>query len=132
FVFQGLANKDIDVFLGNWTPNQNGMVGKYLKNGSVNAIANNVNDAFWGIGVPDYVWDAGVRSVKDLAEYRSRFDGKIFGIEKGSPMNRLIEKAIDQDVAGLGDWELISSSTAGMLLAVKRATDQHEWVAWGA
>lgn len=132
FVFQGLENTDIDVFLGNWTPNQNGMVNKYLQEGTIKAIANNVDDAFWGIGVPEYVWDAGVRSVEDLKKYRARFEGKIYGIEKGSPMNRLITKAIDHNVAGLADWDFVSSSTAGMLLAVKRATKNHQWVAWGA
>lgn len=132
FVFQGLASKDIDVFLGNWSPNQDSMVAKYLEQGTVKSLADNINNAAWGIGVPGYVWDAGVRSVTDLDKYRARFKGKIYGIEKGSPMNGLINKAIDQDVAGLGDWTLITSSTAGMLLAVKRAVSKDEWIAWGA
>lgn len=132
FVFQGLASKDIDVFLANWSPNQDSMVEKYLKEGTVKNLTDNIDNAAWGIGVPKYVWDAGVHSVKDLAKYKERFKGKIYGIEKGSPMNGLINKAIDQNVAGLGDWELTSSSTAGMLLAVSRAVNKHEWIAWGA
>jgi glycine betaine/proline transport system substrate-binding protein len=47
-------------------------------------------------------------------------------------MNAKIQKAIDMNAGGLGDWTLVPSSTAIMLAQVKRRTDKHQWVAWGA
>lgn len=130
--FQGVADRSLDVFMGYWSPNMDSMVQKYLDAGSVNVIANNVDDAESGIAVPQYVWETGVHSIADLDERRERFDGKIYGIEEGSGLNKIYRDAIGNDTAGLGDWELVPSSTSGMLLAVERAFKRDEWVAWGA
>lgn len=130
--FQGLANRDIDVYMGYWSPNQDEMAMKFLDNGEIEHLADNIEQAKWGIGVPGYVWDAGVRSVTDLDKNKDRFGGKIYGIEGGSALTKNFREAVDNDVAGLGDWEVVASSTAGMLSQVERATSREEWIAWGA
>lgn len=130
--FQGLANRDIDVYMGYWSPNQDEMAMKFLDNGEIEHLADNIEQAKWGIGVPGYVWDAGVRSVTDLDKHKDRFGGKIYGIEGGSALTKNFREAVDNDVAGLGDWEVVASSTAGMLSQVERATSREEWIAWGA
>ena len=130
--FQGVANRNLDAFMGYWSPNMDSMVQKYIDAGSVEVIADNVDDAESGIAVPEYVWNEGVHSITDLDSKRERFDSKLFGIEEGSGLNKIFRNAIDNDTAGLGDWKLVPSSTSGMLLAVERAYDKKEWVAWGA
>lgn len=130
--FQGLANRDIDVYMGYWSPNQDEMAMKFLDNGQIVHLTDNIEQAKWGIGVPGYVWDAGVQSVADLDKHKDRFGGKIYGIEGGSALTKNFREAVANDVAGLGDWEVVASSTAGMLSQVERATGRGEWIAWGA
>lgn len=130
--FQSLANRDNDIYLAYWSPNMDTRAHKYLDDGSVDVLADNVDNAEWGIGVPEYVWNAGIHTVADLARHRDRFEGKIYGIEPGSVLNEKIKTAIRNDASGLGDWQLVRSSTAIMLAAVKRRYDKQEWVAWGA
>jgi glycine betaine/proline transport system substrate-binding protein len=71
--------------------------------------------------VPGYAADAlGVRSLADLDRHADAFERKIYGIEPGAPGNETINQAIAQDAYGLGDWELVASSTEAMLAEVDR------------
>lgn len=62
-----------------------------------------------------------VRSLADLDEHADEFGRKIYGIEAGSPGNEAIQKAIDADAYGLGDWELVASGTPAMLAQVEKS-----------
>ncbi|WP_324254727.1 glycine betaine ABC transporter substrate-binding protein [Halomonas sp. KAO] len=68
-------------------------------------------------------------SVTGLDAHRDRFDGEIQGIEAGAGINTAILKAIDNDLAGLGDWDLRESSTAAMLAqAERKMADSEFWL----
>lgn len=131
FVYEGLSKRELDVFVANWSPSQDSKIAPHLEDGSVVRIARNIDDAILGLAVPQYVWDAGVRSVPDLDKHAEKFEYKIHGIESGSAMNERYEKAIEEDVEGLGDWEVIASSTSGMLTEVDRHTNRDEWIVFG-
>ena len=75
-----------------------------------------------------YVAEAGVRSFADFDDYRDRFNGEIHGIEPGNDGNELIQAMIEEDAFGLGDWTLVESSEAGMLVEVGRKTRRDEWI----
>lgn len=79
--YASLKNKDIDVFLGNWMPSMTADIKAYVDDKSVETIGVNLSDAGYGLVVPQYVADAGVKSLKDLGAHKDKFGGKIYGIE---------------------------------------------------
>ncbi len=128
FAYNALKSDDLDIFFGGWMPTQKDMADPLIDEGSVKVMATNISDAVMGIAVPEYVHEAGVDTEADLAEFRDRFDGKIYGIEAGSGFNESISMAISNDRHGLGDWEMVPSSTSGMLSQVGRSIDRDEWI----
>ncbi len=78
--------------------------------------------------VPQYVYDAGVTSVADLDDHADKFGQRLYGIEAGNDGNMIIQEMIDDDAFGLGDWQLVDSSEAGMLAELKAKTTSDEWM----
>ncbi|MFM2486780.1 choline ABC transporter substrate-binding protein [Celerinatantimonas yamalensis] len=126
--YRSLANKDIDVFLGNWMPTMAGDIAKYQKDGTVDSVRANLTGAKYTLAVPQYVYDAGVHSFADLKKFASKFHRNIYGIEPGNDGNRLIQKMISDDAFGLKHFNLVESSEAGMLSQLKRAVRRHQWM----
>lgn len=123
-----LANKDIDVFLGNWKPTMEGDVRKYIDNGSVESIKANLKGAKYTLAVPDYVYDAGVKSFQDLHKFADKFKDQIYGLEPGNDGNRLIQQMFKDPSLELKDFKLIESSEAGMLSQLSRAVRKKQWI----
>ncbi|SDO87941.1 glycine betaine/proline transport system substrate-binding protein [Halomonas shengliensis] len=126
--YQGMKNGDFDVFLGNWMPSMASISDPYVEDGSVDRLDANLEGAKYTLAVPQYVHDAGVTSVADLAEHAERFDSSIHGIEAGNDGNQLIQQMIDDDAFGLGDWQLIDSSEAGMLAELSAREPDQQWM----
>lgn len=119
--YTSLANKDIDVFLGNWMPTMEADIKPYLDNKTVETLRTNLEGAKYTLAVPEYTYDQGLKSFADIAKFKDKLDGKIYGIEAGNDGNRLIQGMIDADKFDLKGFELVESSEAGMLSAVKKA-----------
>ena len=85
--FGGLKDGQVDVFLGNWMPAQQGFYDKFVATGDVTQLAKNLDGTEFTLAVPDYVWDAGVHNFADLNKYADKFDRKIYGIGSGAPAN---------------------------------------------
>jgi len=126
--YQSLKNKDIDVFLGNWMPSMAGDVKPFTDDGSVETIAQNLEGAGYGLVVPTYVADAGVKSLKDIGPNKDKFDSKIYGIEPGNDGNRIVLGMIDKKDNGLDGFELVESSEAGMLSQAEKSMKNNEWI----
>jgi len=126
--FSSLKNKNIDVFLGNWMPTMKGIIEPYEKSGAVQVIGPNLVGAKYTLAVNREAYDGGVHSFADIAKYRKEFNGRIYGIEPGNDGNRLISKMINENAFGLGKFQLVSSSEAGMLSQVKRDVRRHKWI----
>lgn len=126
--YKSLQNKDIDVFLGNWMPSMAADIKPYADNGSVETVRANLEGAKYTLAVPQYVYDAGVKSFADIAKNADKFDGKIYGIEPGNDGNRLIQGMIDKNTFDLGKFKLVESSEAGMLSQIQRAERRQQWV----
>ncbi|MBZ9557553.1 MULTISPECIES: ABC transporter substrate-binding protein [unclassified Modicisalibacter] len=127
-ILNGVAQGDLEAYLGGWYPVEEDMVEPLVEQGKVVKAAANIDGAMSGLVVPDYVYDAGVHTVADLAAHRDQFDGEILGIEAGTGINNAVNAAIDGDLAGLGDWSLRESSTAAMLAQAGQKIENHEWV----
>ena len=126
--YAGMKNDDFDVFLGNWMPSMASISDPYIDKGQVERPRANLQGAKYTLAVPQYVLDAGVTSVADLADNLEKFDGRIYGIEAGNDGNMIIADMIDDDAFGLGAFEMIDSSEAGMLAEVKSKIAAKEWV----
>ena len=123
-----MKNKDIDVFLGNWMPSMEGDLKPYREDGSVEVLGANLEGAKYTLAVTKATFDAGLKSFADIAKFKDKLDGKIYGIEPGNDGNRLIQDMIDKDMFGLKGFEVAETSEQGMLAQVARAAKRDEMV----
>jgi glycine betaine/proline transport system substrate-binding protein len=122
---QALATGDADAYLGNWWPSQKSVFGDYIDTGEIEVVGQILEGTEYSPAVPGYVVEElGVRSFADLDAHADAFGRKIYGIEPGAPANDTIQDAIDEDAYGLGDWQLVASSTEAMLAEVSRRADK--------
>ncbi len=126
--FASLKSKDVDVFFGNWMPSQTADIQSYLDDKSIEQLSVNLEGAGYGIVVPQYVADAGVKSLADLAANKDKFGGKMFGIESGNDGNRIMQGFVDDAKNNLGGWTVVDSSEAGMLTEAEKAMKNNEWI----
>ena len=133
-IFSGIDKQQIDFFLGYWKPAMDSNIQPFLDKGQVKVFAEpSLNDAIATLAVPSYAAEQGLRTFADIAKFKQQLDGKIYGIEPGTGANDNIQKMIDSNQFGLGDFKLIESSEAAMLAAVGRATTRKEpivFVGW--
>jgi hypothetical protein len=122
--FGGLKDGQVDVFLGNWMPAQQGFYDKFVANGDVVQLAKNLEGTEFTLAVPDYVWDAGVHDFADLNKFADKFDKKIYGIRSGAPANISLQEIIKKNDFDLGQWKLIESSEQAMLAEVSPSGEE--------
>lgn len=127
-IYKGMQSGDMDVFLATWTPAQNDMLRPVVASGQVETAAINLSEADLGMCVPRYVWEEGVHSFADLDANREKFGGRLYNIEVGSGIHTSMSELMEADVAGLGDWEHMSSTTSMMLAEVQSAVREGDWV----
>lgn len=130
-VFQGLETGDLDVFVEAWFPT---MQTNFDAVDNVESVTTNLDDATFSVAVNQEACDAGVRSHEDLAQFADRFENSgtptVYGLEPGNDGNQVVLDMIDNNQYDLGDWEIVESSTNGMLSEVDRHVADGEWVAW--
>ncbi len=124
--FVSMQGGDIDIFLGNWRPVQNDQYKAFFDDGSVVELGRNLDDAKFTLVVPKYVSDAGVKSYDDLAAHAEQFGSSIYAIEPGS--NFPLTNMVETNAHGLGSWDIVETSEAGMLSQVERSVRDQEWV----
>lgn len=125
--YQGVADGSLDAMLMAWLPMTHHDYWERLGAQVVN-LGPMYLGARLGWAVPDYVPKSAVRTVGDLSDARARrrFGGKIQGIDPGSGLMQVSERALE--VYGLADWEIVASSGAAMTAALERAIRKNEWV----
>ncbi|MEJ7873590.1 MAG: glycine betaine ABC transporter substrate-binding protein, partial [Rubrobacteraceae bacterium] len=115
-VFQGLETGDLDVFVEAWFPT---MQTNFDAVDNVESVTTNLDDATFSVAVNQEACDAGVRSHEDLAQFADRFENSgtptVYGLEPGNDGNQVVLDMIDNNQYDLGDWEIVESSTNGML-----------------
>lgn len=125
--FTGVKNKQIDAFLGYWSPSMDAVIEPFAKNDGVKVLESpNLEGAKYTLAVPTYAAEAGLKSFQDIAKFKDQLGGRIYAIEPGNDGNLLIEKMIKNDQFGLGDFRMVESSEAGMLVQVQRAIRKKE------
>lgn len=117
FIWKGLYQGDIDIFLGFWQPSRDEMSEAYRKSGKVKVIADNLKGIKYGPATTKTAYDAGLKSAKDVAEFKDKLGGKVYGIDPGSSGNKNMMSGFAD--AGV-EIDLIESSEAAMLTQVER------------
>ncbi len=126
--YTSMANNDIDVFLGNWMPTMEADIAPYRDAKTVDTVRENLEGAKYTLATTQKMYDAGLHDFADIAKFKDKLDGKIYGIEPGNDGNRLILDMIESDQFGLGDFELVESSEQGMLSQVKRSAQRDQGI----
>ena len=127
--FAGIKSKQIDVFLGYWSPTMDPMIEPFVKAKQIEVLSTpNLTGAKYTLAVPDYVYNGGLKSFADIQKFADKLDGRIYGIEPGNDGNALIKKMIDGNQFGLGKFKLVESSEAGMLVQVQKAIREKQWI----
>lgn len=116
--YTGLAQGDVDVFLGNWMPTMEADLAPYREAGTVEVIRTNLEGAKYTLATNEAGAALGIADFKDIAAHKDALEGKIYGIEPGNDGNRLILDMIASGPFGLDGFEVVESSEAGMLAEV--------------
>ncbi len=128
-IFAGIRDKRLDLFLGYWNPIMTRTITPFIEAKQVRVLDKpSLDDARATLAVPTYLADKGLKTFADIAKFEKELGGKIYGIEPGSGANTQIKEMIAKDQFGLGKFQLVESSEAGMLSAVSRAVKRKEAV----
>ncbi len=128
-IFAGIRDQRLDMFLGYWNPIMTQTITPFVDAGQVKVLdAPSLNDARATLAVPKYLADKGLKTFADIHKFEKELGGKIYGIEPGSGANTQIKAMIAKNQFGLGKFQLVESSEAGMLAAVDRAVRRKEAV----
>lgn len=128
-IFAGIRDQRLDMFLGYWNPIMTQTITPFIDAKQVKVLEQpSLNDARATLAVPKYLADKGLKTFVDIARFEKELGGKIYGIEPGSGANTQIKAMISKNQFGLGKFQLVESSEAGMLAAVDRAVRRNEAV----
>lgn len=121
-IYNGVADGSLDVYLDVWLPITHGFYIDEYGDGMEDYGNWFDGQADLGLVVPAYVEE--VNSIADLEEHKGLFNGKIVGIEAGAGIMKLVKEDV---IPGYGlTLDLVSSSEAAMLSALKKAIENEE------
>ena len=117
-VYQSLANKQLDVFMGNWMPSATSLVKPFTDAKTVDTVRANLEGAKYTLSTNEFGAKLGIKDFSDIAKHKKELAGKIYGIEPGNDGNKLILELIKDNKFDLKDFKLVESSEQGMLAQV--------------
>jgi glycine betaine/proline transport system substrate-binding protein len=127
-IFAGIRDKRLDMFLGYWNPMMTQTITPFVDASQVKVLDKPSLEDARHPGRADLPRDKGLKTFADIAKFEKELGGKIYGIEPGSGANTQIKAMIAKNQFGLGKFQLVESSEAGMLAAVDRAVRRKEAV----
>ena len=129
--YTGLAEGDIDVFLGNWMPSMEADIAPYRDAGTVETVRANLEGAKYTLATNEHGAALGISDFTNIKDHAEALGSEIYGIEPGNDGNRLVLEAITK--YGMEGFELVESSEQGMLAEVASKTESGEpivFLAW--
>jgi glycine betaine/proline transport system substrate-binding protein len=121
--YTGMAEGDVDVFLGNWMPTMEADIAPYRDAGTIDIVRVNLEGAKYTLATNAAGAALGISDFADIAKFKNELGGVIYGIEPGNDGNRLISDMIASGPFGLDGFEIVESSEQGMLAEVANKTD---------
>lgn len=123
---QGIINGDIDIYLGTWMPSL--QEARTKNQDKQHLVTKNMHNGLLGMAVPKYVAEKGVTSLEDLQEHADKFDKKLYVGPAGWASEKTMNKAIENDIYNLGDWETVNSSQSAMMAQVEKSINNEEFI----
>lgn len=122
-LFTALAGGDVDVFPSAWPQvTHEAYMEQYQDD--LEDLGAYYEGAVLTIAVPSYMDD--INSIEDLKGQGDRFDGTITGIEPGAGLTKQTQESMMPEYGLDGEYELATSSTAGMLASLETAMASEE------
>lgn len=118
--YQSMANKDIDVFLGNWMPTMEADLKPFRDAKTVDVLDANLEGAKYTLATNEAGAALGIKDFSDISKHKDELGNKIYGIEPGNDGNRLVLGMIEEGKFDLKDTQLVESSEQGMLSQVAK------------
>ena len=131
--YTGLAEGDIDVFLGNWMPSMEADIAPYRDAGTVETVRANLEGAKYTLATNEHGAALGISDFANIKDQKDALGAQIYGIEPGNDGNRLVLEAINSPDFRMDGFELVESSEQGMLAEVASKTEAGEpivFLAW--
>jgi glycine betaine/proline transport system substrate-binding protein len=131
--YTGLAEGDIDVFLGNWMPSMEADIAPYRDAGTVDTVRANLEGAKYTLATNEAGAALGITDFTMIKDHKDALGAEIYGIEPGNDGNRLVLEAIESPAYGMDGFEIVESSEQGMLAEVASKTEAGEpivFLAW--
>jgi glycine betaine/proline transport system substrate-binding protein len=122
-VFDGVATGEMDLFMDAWLPNTHADYWEQYSE-DVEDLGAWLAEAPLTWVVPSYVDE--IDSIADLQGKADMFGGTIVGIEPGSGLARISEEEVIPAYGLEGEFEQVTSSTAGMLAELEAAIAAEE------
>ncbi len=122
-LYTALAQGDVDVYPSAWPQVTHA---EYMAEygDDLEDLGAYYDGAVLTIAVPTYMDD--INSLEDLVGQADRFDGKIIGIEPGAGLTGVTQDSMMPAYGLDEDFELVTSSTAGMLATLDTAVAAEE------
>lgn len=121
-LYTALAKGDVDMYPSAW-PEVTHAAYMEEYGEDIEDVGAYYDNAKLTLAVPKY---SEMQSIADLPKHVKELDGKIIGIEPGAGLTKATKESVIPEY-GLGqDFELVTSSTTGMLAELKKATDAKE------
>lgn len=121
-LWTSLASGDADAMVTAWLPDTHAAMYNKVKK-QVEMLGKLVGGARLGLAVPDYV---PLKSIEELDANADKFKGRIVGIDPGSGLMQLTEKALKD--YGIKHMQLVEGSGAIMTSSLAEAIRKHEWI----
>jgi glycine betaine/proline transport system substrate-binding protein len=119
-IYTGMANKQLDFFVGNWMPSSTQIVKPFTDAKTVETVRANLEGAKYTLSTNEYGAALGIKDFADIAKHKKELDGKIYGIEPGNDGNKNVLDLIKDNKFDLKDFKLVESSEQGMLAQVAK------------
>ncbi|WP_317451913.1 glycine betaine ABC transporter substrate-binding protein [Microbacterium sp. NIBRBAC000506063] len=123
-LYTALAGGDVDMYPSAWSEVTHA---SYMEEygDRIEDLGAYYDGAVLTIAVPEYLTD--INSLEDLAGNADLFGGQIIGIEPGAGLTDATQNSM-MPAYGLDDYQLVTSSTAGMLATLDTAMAAEEAV----
>ena len=117
--YASLSSGDIDIFLGYWNPSMTPDLQPYLNDGSVELLRYNLTGAKYTLAVPQFAYDAGLKTFDDINRFGVDLKYSIYGVEPGNDGNRVILSMLHDKAYGLDNFHIVETSEQAMLAEVE-------------
>ncbi len=121
-MYQGLASKEGDAIFTAWLPLTHGDYMEKLGD-QLEDLGPSMEGAKIGLVVPEYVT---IDSIEEMNSVKDKFKGQIIGIDPGAGIMQASTQALTDYAL---DYELVEGSEGTMIMSLKEAIDNEEWVA---